>query len=74
MGDGIYQAGLKWRAEFKQTLKERAEPEQYSARLTSLLTTPDFGWSDAFQTKMLENKQSLSQLYSVLLYTSEAAD
>jgi len=66
MGDELYQAGLKWRAEFKQTLKGRGESEQYSVRLTSLLTTPDFGWSDAFQVKMLENRQSLSQLYFTL--------
>ena len=66
MGDELYQAGLKWRAEFKQTLKGRGEAERYSARLTSLLTTPDFGWSNAFKLTMLENKQSLSQLYFAL--------
>ncbi len=66
MGDELYQAGLKWRAEFKQTLKGRGGDERYSARLTTLLTTPDFGWSDAFKLTMLENKQSLSQLYFAL--------
>ncbi|MBV1919562.1 MAG: hypothetical protein KUG73_02695 [Pseudomonadales bacterium] len=66
MGDELYQAGLKWRAEFKQALKGREDAERYSARLTSLLTTPDFGWSDAFKLTMLENKQSLSQLYFAL--------
>ena len=66
MGDELYQAGLKWRAEFKQTLEGREESALYSSRLTSLLTTPDFGWSDAFQMKMLENKQSLSKLYFAL--------
>ena len=66
MGDELYQAGLKWRAEFKQTLEGREESALYSPRLTSLLTTPDFGWSDAFQVKMLENKQSLSRLYFAL--------
>ncbi len=66
MGEELYQAGLKWRAEFKQTLKGRGDPEQYSSRLKSLLTTPDFGWTDAFTLKMLENKQSLSQLYFAL--------
>ena len=66
MGDELYQAGLKWRAEFKQTLDSRGEPEQYGMRLTSLLTTSDFGWSDAFKVKMSENKHSLSQLYFAL--------
>ncbi len=66
MGDELYQAGLKWRAEFKQALKGREDSALYPLRLTSLLTTPDFGWSDAFQVKMLENKQSLSQLYFTL--------
>lgn len=66
MGDELYRAGLKWRAEFKQTLDSRGEPEQYGMRLTSLLTTPDFGWSDAFKVKMSENKHSLSQLYFAL--------
>ena len=66
MGDELYQAGIKWRTEFKETLNGRGEPEQYSLRLTSLLTTPDFGWTEAFTLKMLENKQSLSQLYFAL--------
>lgn len=63
MGEEVYEAGVKWRTEFKQVLALRAQPELYQSRLYALLTTPDFGWSKAFRSKAEENKRSLSQLY-----------
>lgn len=63
MNDELYQAGLVWRAEFKQILEQRGLPEQYRARFNHLLTTPDFGWSKSFNEKADENKHSLTQLY-----------
>ena len=63
MNDELYQAGLVWRAEFKQILAQREEPEQYRKRFYQLLTTPDFGWSKGFNDKAAENKHTLTQLY-----------